>query len=404
MATGRRFLTRLTELNRQQWYSRDDLLTLQQTKLFRLLENAYAYVPYYRHLFDEVGFRPADIRRNPARFGKVPTLSKAIIRENFMGLQTTDPKVRPDLSLLTTGGSTGEPLKFMQDNSFRDYVTADIHRHLGWAGWEFGMPHCYIWGTNSEMAAKQSFRARLMDWNLNRFVTNAYILSVQSMHEFVSEIRRRRPEILFAYPSSLYHFAEFTRMNSFDDIRFRAILSSAEVLYPKQRQLVEETFACKIFDRYGTRELGGLGCQCQFHTGLHVSVENVYLEILNEFGEPTRPGEPGNIVVTNLNNYGMPFIRYSLADVASWRPIGPCPCGRAHPMLDVIEGRHNDMFRTRDGRFIWGGVTNPLWNIEGVKQFQFVQKTYDRVVVRLVKTERCSLPTGPVWRKPFVVL
>jgi phenylacetate-CoA ligase len=385
IATGRRFLTRLEELNRLQWLSRDELLSLQQAKLRRLLEHAYAYVPYYRRLFDQVGFRPDDLRHDPASFRKVPTLSKAMIRENFADLQTTDPEVRSQLSVLTTGGSTGEPLKFMQDHTFRDYVMADLHRHLGWAGWELGVPHCYIWGTSFEIEVKQTLRARLMDWLLNRFVTNAYVLSEESMAAFSEAIRKRRPEILFGYPSSMYRFAEFVRQRNLEDIRFKSIVSCAEVLYPHQRQLMEDTFAGKVFDCYGTRELGGLACQCESRTGLHVSIENIYLEILNENGQLTHPGEPGNIIVTNLNNYGMPFIRYNLADVVSWYPSSACTCGRAHPMLRVVEGRHNDMFRTRDGRMVWGGVANPLWGAEGVKQFQFVQKTYDLVVVRIVK-------------------
>jgi phenylacetate-CoA ligase len=189
----------------------------------------------------------------------------------------------------------------------------------------------------------------------------------------------------------MQRLAEFVRQKGWDDIKFKGMLSSAEVLYPHQRQFIEETFGGKIFDRYGTRELGGLGCQCQEHTGLHVSVENVYLEVLDERGEPARAGEPGQVVVTNLNNYGMPFIRYTLADVASWVPAYDCPCGRAHPMLSVVEGRHNDMFRTRDGRMVWGGIANPLWGMSGVTQFQFIQKTYDLVHVRIV-TKRSLQP------------
>ena len=126
--------------------------------------------------------------------------------------------------------------------------------------------------------------------------------------------------------------------------------------------------------------LGALACECGAHTGLHISVENAYVEILND-GMPAGPDEPGDIFVTNLNNYGMPFIRYQLADVAAWHPDEHCPCGRAHPMMKVVEGRHNDMFKRRDGGAVWGGIGNPLWNMEGVRKFQFIQKTYDTVVV-----------------------
>jgi phenylacetate-CoA ligase len=384
-ATGRHILERLDELNRTQWLDRTALMNLQRQRLCRLLTYAYRYVPYYRCVFDRAGFRPDEVLTDLASLHKLPLLTKAIIGENFDDLLTTESRRRAQLSRSSTSGSTGQPLIFMLDADFRDYFTADVHRHLTWGGWEFGQSHAYLGGASFEVSQVQSLRSRLMDWALNRCVTNAYILSEESMRAFAERIRRRRPCLLYGYASSLYHFAEFVRRSEFDDIRFKSVSSCAEVLYLHQRQLIERTFGCKVLDRYATRELGELGSQCEFQTGLHVSVESVYIEILDENGQPTCPGEPGNIVVTSLNNCGMPFIRYMLADVASWYSGDACPCGRAHPMLSVVDGRHNDMFKARDGRIVWGGMANPLWDIEGVKQFQLVQRTYDSVLVRVVK-------------------
>jgi phenylacetate-CoA ligase len=382
--TGRHILERLDELNRTQWLSRDELLDLQCNKLHQLLEYAYEYVPYYQHLFDHVGFRPAEVLTDPTSIHKIPVLTKAIIRENFDDLLTTDPKRREQMSSLTTGGSTGHPLVFMQDSNFRDYVTADIHRHLGWAGWQLGQVHAYIWGTNFEARTSQSMRVKLMNWALNRFVTNAYVLSEESMSAFATQVRRHRPRILFGYPSSLHRFAEFVCEHGFDDIKFDAIFASAEVLYPAQRQFIEEVFGGRMFNRYGTRELGGISCECTAHTGLHASIENVYIEILQD-GQPAKAGEVGDIIVTNLNNYGMPFIRYSIEDMGAWRKENHCPCGRELPMMDLVLARRIDMFKTRDGRAVWGGFASPMFGMKGVKQFQLVQKSLDHVVARIVK-------------------
>jgi phenylacetate-CoA ligase len=161
-------------------------------------------------------------------------------------------------------------------------------------------------------------------------------------------------------------------------------MSTSEVLYPAQRQLLEEVFDCQVFNRYATRELGPLACECKAHTGLHASVESAYIEILKD-GRPAKPGEAGDVVVTNLTNYGMPFIRYQLTDLALWYPEDHCPCGRAHPMIKIEGGRHNDLFKRRGGGTVWGGIGNPLWDMEGVRKFQFIQKTLDHVVVRIVK-------------------
>ncbi len=387
LATGRRVLDRLDELDRTQWFSRDDLLALQKDKLHRLLTYAYEHVPYYHRQFDQFGFQPDDVLAEPASLRKLPILTKAIIRENFDDMLTTESSRRSQLSQLTTGGSTGHPLIFMQDSNFRDYVTADIHRHLGWAGWELGQVHAYIWGAHFEVETAESVRTRLMNWVLNRFVTNAYVLSEESMGAFAAQIRRRRPRILFGYPSSLYRFAEFVRDHKYDDIKFDAIFCSAELLYPDQREFIEGVFGGKMFDRYGTRELGGICCECEAHTARHVSIENVYVEILKDIdsNEPALPGEAGHIIVTNLNNYGMPFIRYSIEDMGTWSRLDHCPCGRELPMMDLVQGRRIDMFKTKDGQSVWGGFASPMFGMKGVKQFQVVQKSLDLIVARIVK-------------------
>jgi phenylacetate-CoA ligase len=386
-ATSRRILQNLDELNRNQWLPREEIMELQRNKLHRLLAYACQHVPYYRRQFDRVGFQPADVLTDPTSMRKIPVLTKTIIRENSDDLVTTEAERRGQMGSLTTGGSTGQPLIFMQDNDFRDYVTADIHRHLGWAGWQLGQAHAYIWGANFESKASQSVRGKGMDWALGRFSTNAYVLSEESMSAFAAEVRSRQPRILFGYPSSMYRFAEFVRDHGLDDIKFKAIFGSAEVYYPAQRQLIEEVFGGKAFDRYGTRELGGVACECEAHTALHASVDNNYIEILQDLEgeEHALPGEVGHIVVTNLNNYGMPFIRYSIEDMGAWSATERCACGRELPLMDLVQGRRIDMFRTRDGRAVWGGFASPLFGMEGVRQFQLIQKSYDLVVARIVK-------------------
>ncbi|MDH4135313.1 MAG: hypothetical protein OEW09_01155 [Anaerolineae bacterium] len=387
LATGRRILTRLDELNRTQWQSREELLALQQDKLHRLLKHAYTFVPYYRRLFDQIGFQPDDILTDSASFQKIPTLSKAIINENFDDLITTDSSRQKGLTLNHTGGSTGRRLTFIQDNNFRDFVTADIHRHIQWTGWRFGEPHAYLYGADYEVATQKAVRTRLMDWALNRFVSSAYTLSEASMAAFVQDIRRKRPKVLFGYASAMARFAEFVQEHHLDDIKFSGMLSTAEVLHPERRELVERTFGCKILDRYGTRELGGIGCECPEHIGLHISVENVYVEVLRDEA-PVPIGEEGDIVITNLNNYGMPFIRYHVEDLGQLSDMA-CRCGRGLPMIQVVSGRASDLLETKDGRVVHASFfTHTFFDMREVKQFQITQKSYDHVVVSLVERQK----------------
>jgi phenylacetate-CoA ligase len=381
-------MARLAELDRNQWLSREKLLALQQEKLHRLLAYAYTFVPYYRRTFDQVGFRPDDILTDPIAFQKIPFLTKPLVRQNFDDLITTEKNRRNKLSRGSTSGSTGEPLVFLQDNNSRDSDSAYTNHFYMWSGWQFGQPHAHMYGTSFGLSKVGHLRAQLEHWAFNRFKTNAYALSEESMQAFAAKAMRRRPRLLYGNSSAFFHFAQFLRDHPAYDLRFvDAVYCTSEVLYPAQRQLIEDTFDCRVFSLYGAWELGVLGCECEAHAGLHVAVENAYIEILKD-GTPTEPGEAGDIFVTNLNNYGMPFIRYQLADVVAWHPDERCPCGRAHPMLKSVEGRSNDLFRSRDGRIVGsggGGIGNPLWDMEGVRKFQFIQKTLDYVVVRIVK-------------------
>jgi phenylacetate-CoA ligase len=387
LVTGRQILARMRELERTQWLGYEELMTLQRAKLQRLVEYVYQYVPYYQRTFDQAGFHPDDLREDLTSLRRLPILTKAIIRENFEEMLTTEPRRRRQLSKVVTSGSTGHPLIFMQDNGFRDGVTADIQRHVGWAGWRLGQPHAYIWGANFEVIASESLRTRFINWTWNRFVVNAFLLNDEILASFTEQVRRKHPRILFGYASSLYRFAQFVRSGPQRDITFDGVFSSAEVLLPAVRQFIEDTFQCKVFNRYGTKELGGIACECEAHTGLHLSAENNYVEILND-GRPVVPGETGDIIVTNLNNLGMPFIRYSIEDAGAWHQGVDCPCGRAAPRLQTVQGRIVDAFRTRDGRTAWAGFAGAGYSglaHPAIKQFQIVQKSVDLMVVRLVR-------------------
>ena len=379
--TGRRILERLEELNRTQWMSRDELLALQRDKLQRLVEYAYQYVPYYRRTFDGAGFHPEDLQKDLSYLLKLPILTKAKIRENFQDMITTEQKLRRGMSSLSTSGSTGQPLVFMQDSNYRDYVTADIQRHIGWVGWKLGDLQAVIWGRSGDRSFKQRIRANLINWIWNRFQLNAFEMTEGKMTAFSERADRQRPRILFGYPSSINTFAEFVSKNPSYNIRFNGIFTTAEVLLPHIRSSIEETLGGKVFNRYGTLELGGIACECAEHSGLHISIENNYIEILhNEL--PAAPGETGDIIVTNFNNYGLPFIRYSIGDTGGWDEGKTCPCGRASPMLKNIEGRTVEMFKTLDGRTIRTTGFSCM-NHPAIKQFQIVQKALDKLIVRL---------------------
>jgi phenylacetate-CoA ligase len=385
--TGRKILSRLNELNQTQWLSHDELLALQQKKLHRVVEYAYQNVPYYQRIFKKIGFHPNYLYKDPDCFSKLPILTKAMISENFDEIVTTSNDRRKQMNKLATSGSTGHPLIFMQDSDFRDYVTADIQRHVAWAGCRLGEPQAFIWGASNQTSLIKKTRAKMIDIIWNRFLTDAFIMTEESLSEFAELISKRKPKVLFGYTTAIYKFAQFIRSSKFQPVTFEGVITTAETLLSPVREYIEETFQCKVFNRYGTLELGGVACECEMHTGLHVSMENNYVEIVKN-GSSTKPGEVGEIIVTNLNNLGMPFIRYSIEDAGAWYVGEDCSCGRGNQMIEMLEGRLVDSFQTRDGRTVWAGfagagfrcLTHPT-----IKQFQVVQKSLDSMIVRLVR-------------------
>jgi phenylacetate-CoA ligase len=237
---------------------------------------------------------------------------------------------------------------------------------------------------------ERPIQQRVRDWAmnqiLNRSFSNAYLLTKENMTRLVEQIGRRRPALMFGYATALYYFAQFVHGRGIDDIQFRGVYSAGEVLYPHQRALIEETFRCRVFDRYATNELGGIACECEAHSGMHISMESSYIEIIQD-GQPVEDGQPGEVVVTNLNNYGFPFIRYRLADIAQKKRSQGCSCGRQSPMLEGIRGRTVDIFRTADGEGVWGDLEGTVFQVEGIKHSQVIQKALDLILVRIVKDE-----------------
>ncbi len=383
--SGRVLLRRFQELMASQWFDQAALEQLQREKLRRLLRYAYRYVPYYRRTFDELGVQPDALADSPAEFRKLTILTKNYVRAHRADFVTTEPRTRRTLHEHVTSGSTGEPFAFLEDYNYRDYVTAGIWRHLTWSGWQLGDPQGFLWGEPEGEPFFHRMRAVAMDWMLNRFRVDAYDLSAQNLARLVRRVRRFRPRLLFGYTTALTTFARYVLRNDLTDIRFAAVYTTGETLYPPQRALLERVFHCEVFNRYATVEVGGIACECSEHNGLHVNVESCYTELLKD-GHPVPEGGEGELVVTNLDNYGFPLIRYRLADVVRMKPAAHrCSCGRAGPMLASVEGRVVDLFPTVTGGLVWGDLEGSLLGYRGIEQSQVVQKSLDLVIVRLVR-------------------
>jgi phenylacetate-CoA ligase len=365
----------------------------QLTLLQGLVRHAFAHCPYYRHKLTSAGVRPDDIRRLDD-IELIPTISKQEIQEHGPELISATAD-RRTLIRDQTGGSTGSPLVFYYDNDRLDSRVAATLRHNRWAGWDPGDRAAVIWGAPQDLARSPRLRDRVREWIQDRrIMLDASALDERSMASFTVALRRYQPKILQAYSNTLGLYAQYLRSRGIDDIRPRGIVCSAEVLTTENRRLIEETFGCRVFDRYGCREFAVIASECEVHDGMHVNAENLLVEVLAD--GRSRRDENGQIVVTDLRNLAMPLLRYEIRDVGSTL-TRTCSCPRKLPLLAIGGGRSTDFLLATRGAIVSGVViaTYVTTNVPGIGQIQFVQDEPAMIKIRLVK--------GPGWSSATAV-
>ena len=209
----------------------------------------------------------------------------------------------------------------------------------------------------------------------------------RSMSNFVKEWRKFSPDIVFGHSHSIYIFAKYLLENNITDMRPIGIISTSMMLISEERKAIEDAFGCKVTDRYGCEEVGLIACECEAHNGMHMVTEQAYVEFLNEDGNPAKEGELAKIVVTDLCNKGMPFIRYMVEDVGIYSNR-KCSCGREYPIMEKVIGRVADFLTKKDGTLVAGVsiVERTLTAIDGIEQMQIVQEEVDRIIVNYVKS------------------
>lgn len=377
---GRNTYQYLEELEKLQWASRSELEDLRFRKLKELLVHAQQHTPFYAKRFAEAGFDPSKMTAIDD-FNVLPLLTKAEIRQNIDDMQWHDSP--GGLSRYNTGGSSGEPLVFYFDRRRQAYDAAARALTHRWWGIDIGDKELYLWGSPLEIT-KQDRIKDIRDMLTNQLLISAFEISPQQIPEIVDQFKKFKPKSVFGYPSTIALFCQMAKAQDFHlhDLGVEVIFSAAEVLYDYQREEIGEYFGGKpVVDSYGSREAGFISHECKEGT-YHVMDSNYVLEFLKD-GEPVADHEDGEIVVTHLDAWGMPFIRYRTGDVA--RPASSmCACSRGFSSMEEIRGRTTDFIVTPDGR--WQHALSIIYvvrDIEGVDEFKIIQDDVDDVTVLL---------------------
>lgn len=380
-------LRELARLEKQQWWPREKLEKLQWERLEHLLSYAAENSLFYRQILQNIGVA-STAGMMIEQFRQIPITTKREIRNNLEDFVSRQFD-KENLIRAKTGGSTGVSLNLFFDERCQQKRNAAQMMGDRWAGWDLGMKTASIWG-NPPVARtfKQKVRQQLMD---RAFYLDTMEMDERSMMEFVARWRGQKPGAVFGHAHSIYVLSKFLLAESIHDLRPRAIVATSMMLLDHERKIIEQAFNCPVTNRYGCEEVGLIACECERHNGMHINMSHVYVEVLDEHGNPVKDGEPGKIVLTDLNNYAMPLIRYRVEDVGvvSKRQ---CACGRGFPILERLEGRIADFLKLPQGGLVAGVslVERTLTKVSGIEQMQLVQGRLHELLVKRVRGKEFS--------------
>jgi phenylacetate-CoA ligase len=381
-------LAHLKKLERTQWCSLDQLQAIQQAELDKLLAHAWRNVPYYRRRFAEAGLAPGDVVRVD-ELAKLPLLTRDAASKNFADRKSTAAPF-PVIDKMTSG-TTGHPLSFAYDEGSEYWRQATKLRGYGWAGYQPGDKSLHFWGSPP---ARRPPRLHRWKVSVDRAVRREHYedctdRSDEALARVVQQIRELRPAVIVCYAQAGVALARYVNEQKCRDWPDIPVIAAAERLYSTDRTAIAEAFGQCVFETYGSREVMLIAAECPAHQGLHVSMENLILELIvrDANGErPARPGELGEVVITDLHNFGAPFIRYVTGDSAIAQKPGRCACGRSLAMLEAVEGRTVDTLRDGEGRPVSGLFFNVLFAelANKVRQFQVIQRKDRAIDLKIV--------------------
>jgi len=376
------------KLKEYQWNTIEENREIQRKKLYRLIKYANQNIPYYRGVIKEHNIRfSEDTIFNDIK--KFPLLTRDIIRNNFDKLY----KFRDNTYYLnTSGGSTGEPAVFYQDRDYFVWNTAVKVFFDEWAGRKIGEPMVKLWASTRDISkVGQGFKRYLRQQLSGVTTLSAYRMSERDIYKYVQIINNIKPCLILAYTSSIDELARSIQKQHLSIYSPRAIMTSAGVLFPEVRARIEDIFQASVFNRYGSREVGDIACNCKKNQELHVIPTIHYIEILDKQGKEVKTGESGEIAVTILTNYTMPLIRYKIGDRGIFSEM-ECSCGRGFPLLKKVEGRIRSMLRNKQGNVIDGGVFIRLFFFrDNIKQYQVIQESLEHITINLVLKDKSQI-------------
>lgn len=354
-------------------------ITLQRAQA--ITSYAYNACNHYKRIFDESGVVP-DQLSSLEDLKHFPYLTRDHLKNDLE--MVTAAGEREGWVKSATGGTTSSPISYYRDQHSTWRRLADTANVDAWFGRKLGDKVAYLWGAPQDFAVQPSLGMRLRNYTYQRTIMlPSAPLDDTIMENHLQRLDKWQPTFLQAYPTPLYEFCLFLKKRDRSLPYLKSASVTAEPIYEHQRRVIEEVLGFKVFNWYGSRELGRVASECECHDGLHINEPSVYVEIEPD---PALPTGCGHLIITDLWNRATPFIRYKTGDIARFVE-GECGCGRALKRIAAIEGRLVDTIVLPGGRKMPGvSLTNRvIKDFAEIAELQVVQKTIDTFLLRFVK-------------------
>ena len=366
----------IKQLEDKQWQALENLIT-----------HAFEHTSFYPKHWAKSGINSKDDIKCMADFAKLPVVTKDDISAHYNDLLASNYSNNIKKS---TGGSTGQPFSFELNIDSNTRREAIMWRGYGWLGAGLGQKTLYLWGADvGESTLFKTIKTNLYHKFYNRKMLNSFAMNKDNMIDYVKEINAYKPKALVSYVNPLYELSCYINNNNIAVFSPKTMLTGAEPLHDFQRTEIEKAFNCNVYDTFGCREFMLMSAECTEYKNLHINSDHLVVETLSEQGKPVSE-QSGDLVITDLYNFGMPLIRYVNGDRATLINEA-CSCGNPLPLMSSVDGRKLDIIKTPSGKTIPGELFPHLFKeFKGISRFQVKQSKIDEVHILIIANEKFS--------------